>query len=189
MISAPDLPEHEVVTGRLQFARIHWGCLSGYYGWHGPRRLCALVGNGPSSGLNRKGHDWLVGGDWNNEPAALFSMKWATAASAIPFVPDTPTCRQATPGIFLDYFVVPTNHASIIASHVQVDEGSTLTPHCPVQLRMMAQDVQIWSQVLDLPKELPLAAPPGCSRYRCPYDWGTQMSADVTGTQGLADCM
>eukprot|EP00959_Pyramimonas_sp_CCMP1952_P247806 5180308-Pyramimonas_sp.AAC.1 len=67
--------------------------------------------------LNSEGHGWLVGGDWNNEPAALFSTKWATAASAIPFVPDTPTCRRATPGTALDYSVVSTNLAFRVASH------------------------------------------------------------------------
>eukprot|EP00959_Pyramimonas_sp_CCMP1952_P217961 4558540-Pyramimonas_sp.AAC.1 len=55
-------------------------------------------------------------------------MKWATAASAIPFVPDAPTCRRATPGTALDYSVVSTNLASRVASRVQVGEGFTLTP-------------------------------------------------------------
>eukprot|EP00959_Pyramimonas_sp_CCMP1952_P335865 7032902-Pyramimonas_sp.AAC.1 len=94
-------------------------------------------------------------------------MKWATAASAIPFVPDTATCRRATPGTALDYFAVSTNLASI--KNCLARAGCT--------------DLE---QVPDLPKELPLAAPPGRSRY--PHELDTQLSADVTDTQGLAAC-
>eukprot|EP00959_Pyramimonas_sp_CCMP1952_P124593 2605413-Pyramimonas_sp.AAC.1 len=82
----------EDIPGRLLFAHIHWGAPGGFT--PGSACLGATDGMTPASTaywwaavqalakLNGEGHDWLVGGHWNNEPAALFTMGWATAASA-----------------------------------------------------------------------------------------------------------
>jgi hypothetical protein len=150
MITAPILAQREVVTGRCLFAHIHWGVPGGFTA--GSIYLDTKDGMGPvntaylwktvkaPARFNSEGVDWLIGGDWNNQPAELFSSSWATAASAIPFCPKAPTCRQANPGTVLDYFLVSSNLAARVDSNVRVDEEATLYPHCPVHLQVLGQD-------------------------------------------------
>eukprot|EP00959_Pyramimonas_sp_CCMP1952_P150985 3159726-Pyramimonas_sp.AAC.1 len=120
--------------------------------------------------LNSEGHDWRVGGDWIDEPAALFSMQLGRGCLSHSF---RSRCSYLSTGRAW-------HGARLFRGLDEPCIQSCL-------LRMMAQDVQILRQVPDLPKELPPAAPPGISRY--PYEWDAQLLAYVTDTQGLAACM
>ncbi|CAK0813503.1 unnamed protein product, partial [Prorocentrum cordatum] len=105
MITAPILAEREVVTGRCLFAHIHWGVPGGFTA--GSIYLDTKDGMGPvntaylwetvkaPARFNSEGVDWLIAGDWNNQPAELFSSSWATAASAIPFCPKATSFEEA----------------------------------------------------------------------------------------------
>eukprot|EP00959_Pyramimonas_sp_CCMP1952_P229208 4792524-Pyramimonas_sp.AAC.1 len=114
----------------------------------------------------------MVGGDWNNQPSEMFAARWAAAASATPVCPMAPTCRRAPAGTALDYFIVSSNLAARVNSDIQVDEVSTLYPHCPVQCRIAAQDYPLWQLVPRLPKELSQEAPIGCARFPLEWDQG-----------------
>eukprot|EP00959_Pyramimonas_sp_CCMP1952_P163872 3426162-Pyramimonas_sp.AAC.1 len=126
----------------------------------------------------------MVGGDWNNQPSETFAARWAAAASATPFYPMAPTCRQALAGTVLVYLIVSSDLAAGVDSDIQVDEGRTLYPHCPVHLRIAAHYCPLWQLVPRLPKELPQEAPIGCARF--PLEWDQGLFEAAGDAAGLA---
>ena len=72
---------------------------------------------------------WLLGGDWNMDPATLASSGWLALVEGVVVAPALPTCNGNT----YDFFVVSRGLVPAIVGVQRIDDAGLL-PHWPVRL-------------------------------------------------------
>ncbi|CAK0882358.1 unnamed protein product, partial [Prorocentrum cordatum] len=96
---------------------------------------------------------WVVGGDWNLEPAEV--QEWARLAQGVAVAPDIPSCE----GRVLDFFVVSRVLGNFVRS-VDVVDGTAIRTHVPVMLRLHGLHAEAKVTRAVLPTAYPIVLPP-----------------------------
>ncbi|CAK0909012.1 unnamed protein product, partial [Prorocentrum cordatum] len=189
----PFLVSPVLLAARLVAAHAHWGVAGGFVaispyfhdsaGWNADNQHAAAVIMKYLAKLSAAGIDWVVGGEFNVEPAEIPAQQlhgvcglWAAAEDA--------TCRPragawSTP----DYFRFAANLAPRLG-RPQVDEYGATKPHLPVAMEMHAQDLPSQARAVRGPRPTGPAPPACCSRGA--EDWRAQPSAESTSQRHWA---
>ena len=99
---------------------------------------------------------WIIGGDWNMDPATLASSGWLDVVGGVIVAPTMPTTGDAT----LCYYVVARAIAhGVIKAQTVHDAG--LHPHSPVRLLLRGDLRAKLTRYLRRPKRIDADLPPG----------------------------
>ncbi|CAK0840937.1 unnamed protein product, partial [Prorocentrum cordatum] len=168
-------PGGVLVPGRAAAAHVEWGtpmglvCVSIYLRTGeglSPENTAILARVfGFLRRLSARGQPWLLGGDFNMEPEALFKNDWLAKVDATVIRPCVPTCRQAQPGTVIDYFIVPTWLRPRVRDTPLVDVTVDTWPQWPVVLSVLAAERAIVKRELREPRAPPAVPPVGCARF------------------------
>ncbi len=112
------------------------------------------------------GCPWILGGDWQDTPAAVVS--WAgemiSRAGGLVVAPDSPTIYPSTgePRV-IDFFVI-SNQLGPLVRTVEVDDSFPAAPHRAVKLTLVKDGPLPMQYVRRGPRKFPRDKPIGCAR-------------------------
>ncbi len=119
--------------------------------------------------LNRKGFDWILGGDFQMTWRELDKHGWMTTVNGFPMEPPVPTCIESLHGTKIDYMIVCSNLLSRVSGEMEVHMDTKLWPHRPASIQLQAVDRPVWARVLAEPRPIDRRTPIGCCRP--PWMW------------------
>ncbi|CAK0853765.1 unnamed protein product [Prorocentrum cordatum] len=181
--SPPFLDSPVLAVARLVAARAHKGvagglvaaspCLRDSVGWNEENQRLAMALVRYLARLNAAGLDWAAGGDFNMS-AERFPTQPARDARGLWAAPDTATRGPrvgARPAI--DYFLFAANLATRTGMPQVFEEGTT-SPHLPVGVTRLSQDLPMKVRAARMPRPIGPVPPIGCSRGV--EDWRRQLA-------------
>ena len=110
---------------------------------------------------------FVIGGDFQVEPAQLEDSGWVRAIGGFVVAPQLATVTPSHRVI--DFFVVSRDLAGACQATTHISPH--IAPHRPVKLVVSAQLVQPFQSVMSRPRPWPVVRPSGCRRTQCGLDW------------------
>jgi ribonuclease HI len=110
------------------------------------------------------GGPWVLAGDFNMPPAELrLAQEWLKKIGGVVVAPDSITCKSASGGRTIDYFVVDSRITGAV-ERCWVDLCFPASPHSLVRLRMRSNATRDLARHLVKPTAFPKVRPVGCAR-------------------------